>query len=119
MEISDFKETISSVAESVKNKSSEIFESTKIRFALSDAESEVSKLMREIGKSVYEAYKNGQEPSETIHENCEAIDAKYKEIEEMRSKLRVYKNVSVCPQCGAEISSESAFCSKCGVKISE
>ncbi len=119
MEISDFKETISNVAESVKNKSSEIFESTKIKFALSDAESEVSKLMREIGRSVYESYKNGQEPPETINENIAAIDAKYKEIEEMRSKLRGYKNVSVCPQCGAEINSESVFCSKCGAKLSE
>ncbi|MBO4897271.1 MAG: zinc-ribbon domain-containing protein [Clostridia bacterium] len=119
MEISDFKETISNVAESVKSKSSEIFESTKIKFALSDAEGEVSKLMREIGRCVYESYKSGEEPDETIHENCEAIDAKYKEIEEMRSKLRGIKNISVCPECGAEISNESAFCNKCGAKLSE
>ena len=119
MEISDFKETISNVAETVKTKSSELFESTKLKFALSDAENEVSKLMREIGRSVYESYKNGSEPSETINENCKAIDAKYVEIEEMRSKMRVFKNLSVCPQCGAEVTNESTFCNKCGARISE
>ena len=112
MEISDFKETISNVAETVKTKSSEIFETTKIKFALSDAEGEVSKL-------IYESYKSGEEPGTSLNEICEAIDAKYKEIEEMRTKLRVYKNISVCPECGAEVSSESVFCSKCGAKLTE
>ena len=117
MEISDFKETISNVAETVKSKSSEIFEITKIKFALSDAEGEVSKFMREIGRVVYESYKSGEEPGESLNEICEAIDAKYKDIEEMRSKLRGIKNISVCPECGAEVSNESVFCSKCGAKL--
>ena len=117
--ITSIKETLGKAIKTGVDKSNEIVEITKLRYAISDIEGDISKLMRDIGESVYEAYKDNKEPSEAINENCAAIDEKYAQVEEMRAKLNEIKNVTVCPKCGAAMDKESCFCSKCGEKLSE
>ena len=80
----NIKETISNAAKTAVNKSNELVEATKLKFAISDAEGEIKKL--------------------------------YESLDELKAKLREYKNVKLCANCGAEMDADSAFCSKCGEK---
>jgi len=114
--LSKFKETVAGATKTAVDKSNELVEVTKLKFAIGSAENEVEKLLIEIGEAVYNATKSGNDPSAVIEANCDALTAKYAEIEEMRDKLREYKNIKVCPSCGCEIPSDSAFCNKCGTK---
>lgn len=111
------KEAVTGVTKTAVDKSNELVEVTKIKLAMRDAENEVEKLFREIGEAVYNASKSEVDPSEVITSNCEAITAKNNELAEMRQKLREFKNISVCPSCGCEVPTDSAFCNKCGEKM--
>lgn len=115
--ITNIKETFEKAAKTAVTKSNEIIDLTKLKFAISDAETEISKLMREIGKAVYEAYKENAEPDESINVSCATIDEKYEEIEKMRVQMREIKNLRACEQCGSEQDDEALFCSKCGQKF--
>lgn len=112
----NIKETISNAAKTAVNKSNELVEATKLKFAISDAENEIKKLYEKMGKGIYDSFKSGEEPSEDLKDTCEQIDKLYESIEELRAKLREYKKVKLCKSCGAEMDIDSSFCSKCGEK---
>ena len=111
------KEAVTGVTKTAVDKSNELVEVTKLKLAMRDAENEVEKLFREIGEAVYNASKSEVDPSDIITANCEAIGKKYEELGEMRQKLRQFKNITVCPSCGCEVPTDSAFCNKCGEKM--
>ena len=115
--IFNIKETLGKATKTVVTKSNDIVEMTKLRYAISDGEQEISKLMREIGKCVYDAYKNNTEPSETINVNCAVIDEKYAQLDDMRAKLNTIKKITECAQCGKQNDKDAVFCSGCGAKL--
>ncbi len=115
--ITNIKETLEKAIKTGVDKSNEIVEITKLKYAIADMEGDISKLMREIGESVYEAYKDSKEPDETINESCATISEKYAQIDEMRAKLNELKKLTICPKCGAAMDKDSQFCSKCGEKL--
>ena len=114
--LTKLKEKVAGATKTAVGKSNEIVEATKLKISINGAENEAEKLLLEIGEAVYNATKSGADPSAIIEANCEALTAKYEEIAVMREKLREYKNIKVCPSCGCEIPSDSAFCNKCGTK---
>ncbi len=111
------KETVAGATKTAVDKSNEIVEVTKIKFAIRDMENETEKLLREIGEAVYNSVKSGNDPSEIIEAHCKEIDTKYEEITALREKLRAYKNIKLCSGCGCEVAEDSVFCSKCGEKM--
>lgn len=115
----NIKETISNAAKTAVNKSNELVEATKLKFAISDAEGEIKKLYEKMGKGIYDSFKSGEEPSEDLKDTCAQIDKLYESLDELKAKLREYKNVKLCANCGAEMDADSAFCSKCGEKADE
>ena len=115
--INNIKETLSKAKDTVVSKSGEIVEITKLKYSIADMEGDISKLMRAIGEKVYEAYKNGTEPDESINEFCAEISAKYAEIDEKRAKVRALKKEVACKSCGNSVDKDAAFCPKCGEKL--
>jgi len=111
------KSTISNTAKSAAKKSNELVEITKLKMSISNLEMDITRLMGDIGESVYDAYKNGEGTAEDLPDICEQIDIKYADIEESREKLRKLKNVKLCPTCKNEVDPEAVFCSKCGQKF--
>ena len=111
------KNTVVSVSKKAADKSTDLVEITKIKFALSEKEGEVDKLYKEIGEAIYNAFKNEAEPDEIISKNCEAITEKKNEIMMLRDQLRERKNIRVCASCGCEVPNDSAYCNKCGTKM--
>ena len=117
--IANIKETLGKAFKTGVDKSNEFVEITKLKFSIADIEGDIAKLMREIGETVYEAYKDNKEPDEAINEKCAEIAEKYANIAEMRAKLNELKNITICPKCGAPMDKDSLFCAKCGEKLAE
>ena len=116
--ISDIaKGAASKTAKIAKDKSGELYEITKLSIAISDAESKIDKLFKNVGILTYRDYENGIELSEDIKELLSSVDEKFKEIEEMKSKINEIKSVNTCPKCGATNPKGSNFCATCGESL--
>lgn len=117
MDVNSIKQSIEKAAKTAVSKSTELLEVTKLKISIADAESEIDRLMRDIGRTIYEAYSKNEEPNEDISETCLMIDAKYAEIEEKQARIIECKNMIACPNCGKGIEKGSDYCSKCGEKL--
>jgi len=74
------------LGKSVAQKSGEIAESGKLSMNIKKKEKEIRNIKFEIGKYVYQAYKNGQVFDDMVQAYCEAIDAAYSEIAEYEAE---------------------------------
>ena len=115
------KELISETGKTAVKKSGEIVESTKIKFAIMSAETEISKLNREIGESIVANYKAGvsEKISADAVEKIEDVIELLNSIDELKQKINAIKDVVVCLSCEQKIPSEFAFCPRCGEKLPE
>ena len=107
---------VSDTAKAAAKKSSEIVEVTKLNMNISAEEDKIKKAYADIGKQVYDAYSNGEEVAENYISICEQIRSYEDNIKETKQKILELKNVKVCPNCGAELELDIAFCSGCGTK---
>ncbi|MBZ4644849.1 MAG: hypothetical protein PWR27_279 [Petroclostridium sp.] len=117
--LNEIRNKMTETAKSAIKKSNEIVEVTKLSISIGDAQSRIDKLLKDIGKIMYDAYKSGEIFSEEISTICLEIDEIADEINSMRQKIAQLKNVKVCPVCEKENESDASFCSRCGHKISE
>ncbi len=108
--------TASNTYNTVADKSGKLIEETKLKFSISDKENQIEKVYEEIGKTVYDMYKNGEDVGKVFTKECKKIDKYNTEISDMNTKILYNKGVRVCPECGEMISVESAFCQNCGAK---
>ena len=59
---------------------------------------------------------DGDNTTEAISDLIADITEINAEIADCKAQLANFKSKRICPACGAEISGDSAFCSKCGTK---
>lgn len=45
------------------------------------------------------------------------VEAVMAKVEENNDKIRAFKNVEVCPECGAQIPGAGRYCEKCGAEF--
>lgn len=113
--VSDFaKDAATKTARIAKDKSGEIYEITKLSIAISEAESKIDKLFKNVGILTYRDYENGFELSEDITSLLKDVDDKFKEIETMKAKINEIKSVKTCPKCSASNAKSANFCQNCG-----
>ncbi len=100
----------------VADKSGKMIEDAKLKISMSEKESDIEKIYEQLGKTVYESYKSGEDVGKVFTKECKKVDKIYGEIEEMASKILYNKGLRMCPECGATISLNSTFCENCGEK---
>ena len=84
---------------------------------ISSAKKERDALFTLIGEKCYAACKDEvPEYLKDLFEQTSAIDETIKGFE---SQIRDLSGIVVCPNCGAELSKESKFCTVCGTKLPE
>ncbi len=111
------KTTVTKTAQLTKEKSGELYEITRLSFAINDLETKIDKLFKNIGMLVYRDYENGAEFSEDIDMLLKDIDAKYQEVSDIKEQINQIKNVSVCSECGKTNPVDANFCLSCGKKL--
>ena len=115
--MSNLKEKIATTAGAAKEKSKELVEITRIKFAIMDTEGEIKKLLKDIGEMVYEARKNDSEIDDSLTDKCDQIDVLYAEIAEAQARLDELKSLRNCSVCGKKVSLGSDFCPCCGTRV--
>lgn len=81
-----FLDKLSDIGKSVAQKSGEIAESSKLMMNIKKKEKDIRNLKFEIGKYVYEQYKNAQIFDEKIQSFCSDIDTAYREIADLEAE---------------------------------
>ncbi len=113
----DLKSKVTEMSKSAMQKSNEIVEVTKINLAIGDAQSEIDKILKDMGKIIYDAYLEGENFGEEIESKCTKISEIIDNINDMKEKLAELKRVKICPNCEGENEPNATFCSKCGNKM--
>lgn len=117
--VKDVSKKVGDVAEktykTVADKSNQMIKSAKLRIQVSDLEQEIEIMYADMGKRIYEIYKNG-EIVEGFEKDCKKIEKIYKEIVELDEKSLYIKNLRKCSNCGEVIEIENKFCPVCGEK---
>lgn len=111
----DIGNTFNKVANTTIKKSKDISELTKLSLKQNTADSELINLYEEFGKYQYNVSKNIE--NEEIKDYVALIDAKLKEIADIKIDIEQLKGIIVCPNCGTKNKTEDSFCSNCGTKL--
>ncbi|MEG1880276.1 MAG: zinc ribbon domain-containing protein [Oscillospiraceae bacterium] len=117
----DFLENVRIVLENatkvVVKKSGEIIDSSKIKYAIFDLNSDIKKLYSEIGEAVYNSRYTDADASDKVEELCQSIKEKQDEIIKLGIRLDDINDSVACPSCGKSCKIDTNFCPYCGGEI--
>ncbi len=105
------------VADVVAKKTEDVVEVTKIKNQIRTMERNNERDLTDIGKMIYESYKNGEEVDEKFVELCAAIKDREVEMIKLDKEVAELKGKDVCPECKNHVDNDAAFCPKCGAKV--
>lgn len=106
---------ISHAGQSAVQKGKELADIAKLNSAVYDEEKKIDDNYREIGK-LY-ASLHGEDPDVDFAALIAAIHESENKIVELKQQIKDIKGVVCCEKCGAEVSSNAAFCSSCGAPM--
>ncbi|MDE7389324.1 MAG: zinc ribbon domain-containing protein [Lachnospiraceae bacterium] len=92
-------------------------ETAKLNSSISDEEKQINNLYNQIGKSYFESNKDNE--ASEYRDAILAIRDALARIEGYKEQIRKVKGIKVCPNCGAEVTANAAFCTACGSKVPE
>ncbi len=108
--ISKFKKTV------VKG-TNKVVEASKLTISLSEKKGALTELYEEIGKKVYHSGNEEIVEQLVVSNEVSQITRLKEEIEDIETQLAQIKNKQKCPDCGAQIGNNDAYCKICGNKI--
>lgn len=118
----DLGKRLGETAETVTAKANEAIEIQKLKGQIRELSRGNAVDLMELGRSIYDRYKNGEELDDTSKGLCDAIKNREGSIEEYEKKISLLKGAGECPKCGKMVARDMAFCPYCGesvVKVEE
>lgn len=106
------------LTKTVIDKTNNVVNQTKVKFAISETKGKIKEVYTEIGKEVYEEYLKDGDAADTVAEKCAKIDALKEELTELKERLAELKETVRCANCDAYNHYDDVYCSKCGEKLS-
>lgn len=113
--LDDMDKKISGWFNAGAGKAKDMSESLRISGSIREEENKQAELYKQIGQFYFENY--GEQAEGQVKEWCSNIAASKAQVMQYKEQLRILKGTVACPNCGAEVSSNSAFCNVCGTKI--
>ncbi|MDQ2086354.1 hypothetical protein RBH29_07920 [Herbivorax sp. ANBcel31] len=114
--LKDITKRVSNSAKVAAKKSGNMVEATKLGLNINTEEEKIQKAYAKIGERIYNLYESEETVDNEYKEVCEEI-MKYKEnIQSMKDKILLLKNIKICPECDAELECKDAYCNMCGAK---
>lgn len=102
------------VVDTVTQKTGEIVEEQKMKSQIRTLTKGNNRDFADIGKMIYEQFKNGEIVDMQFVELCEAIEKRDEAIEVFKKQIAELKDLDVCPSCQASLEKGAVYCSKCG-----
>jgi len=112
----DLGKKANQLSKDVATKAKNLSEITRLNREINLSKRSIDEEYKKIGAKVFEAFKSG-EKDERFAEFCETITSSFDFIKESEAKILELKDITICPECGAELDKETQFCGKCGAKI--
>ncbi len=114
--LENFGRKVGEAAQAAAKKSGELVEITKLNVNINTEEDKIQKLYAQIGKSVYEKFRQSGTTEDHIKEACEAITVHEQNIKSIKEKIAEVKGTKTCTACGSDMERTQLFCSKCGAR---
>lgn len=111
------REKLAGTARAAVNASREMIEVSKLNTAIKSEEYRIKEIMYDIGREIYETYKDEKPVSDKLRSKCDDIMECEKKIEELKLKILEIKNLKSCVECGTRIPLDYIYCPKCGAKV--
>lgn len=110
-----FGKKITDAGQGVAKQTKNLADVARLNSAIAEEEKKISKMYANLGELYYNAHcKDAQaEGMELI----EQINDLFAQIDRQREEIKQIKGVTKCPNCGADIPAEAAFCNACGAKV--
>ena len=112
----DFKRGATDAATKAARKTDEISNIVRLNVNVKTGEMKLSSVFEEIGRLFYEAERTGADYTSDIASAIMKADKIKADIENAKKQIAKLRKVTVCKNCGKEISDEVAFCPFCGAK---
>lgn len=106
---------LTQAGQSTVQKAKDLSELAKLNNTISNSEKQISDLYGRVGYEVYCAYRNNPLPE--VADMLKQITDLHQVIENCKAQIKAINSADTCPQCGAKVSKEMAFCSGCGYKL--
>ena len=103
---------ISDAGQGVAKSSRNAMDIAKLNSAISDKKKQIAQGFSAIGEKYYLLHKDDVE--EALAPIVGDINALYAEIHDFEEQIKTIRGVVKCPNCGADIPLNAAFCSSCG-----
>ncbi len=88
---------------------------TELNAKLNRTNKDIEKFLTDLGWQYYNAHKD--EPSEDFKELIETLNSAFAKKRDLEMQLAWVRGVTVCQNCGSEISLDLNFCTSCGTKL--
>lgn len=110
------KDGATKITKHIFDKTSNAISQTKLSFAVNETENKIKAVYEDMGKTVYEQYKNGNTVCDCMTERCKQIDDLKEAVCELKEKIAELKDSVKC-ECGEFNKKTAEFCSKCGKSL--
>lgn len=115
----DLGRKIGETAETVTNKAGEAVEIQRLRNQIRALERGNERDYAELGKRVYDHYKEGEVVDSEAIGICDAIQNREESIEKYEQQISDVKGDVTCDGCGKSVARDMAYCPHCGSKVPE
>jgi len=112
--MSELKETVVKITNSITKTSGEIFKNAKLSINLASEEEKLKSIYNEIGKKVHEIYIYGGSLGTAFDDKIKLAEAQQEKINDLRNRIDAVKGTKTCVSCGKTMEKNAEFCPKCG-----
>lgn len=106
-------------ANAVGKKAEQIVDFSKLKYAESGIEGEISQKLKDLGGFVYDSMTAGEMDKALLEKKTAELKELYHQLEMTREMIAASKNKKCCKACGTLNDKDSLFCGKCGAKLLE
>lgn len=86
---------------------------------VSEEKKYLNRLYLEMGKKLYDKYKDAETAPEGFEAEFRKIRERYSVMDLLQDEIRKVKGVVLCPCCNMEVAATERFCSNCGNRMPE
>lgn len=115
--LSKLKKNFGETAEVIGKKTENFVEIQKLKSQIHTANREIAQNYEEMGEMIYRKYQQGETMDAEIAAICEDITELKAEVASCKEEITQYRGENICPECGAAVPSNAAFCMKCGAQM--
>lgn len=113
----DLGKRLGETAETMTSKAGDAIEIQKLKSQVRSLARGNAVDLMELGKTIYDRFKAGEEVEESAKGLCEAIQNREAIMENYEKKIARIKGASECGNCGKMVARDMSFCPYCGEKI--